>query len=881
MLGAVVFLEAMLLLAAAAWTWWRARPVPPPFGKPLVEALGWVLLQGALLAAGYFTFLARLEGPDSGPRVGGAAWPLYAIQALRTLALLMAAGAWLRVLKSAQISRRRRWFLGAALALSWFAPLPGSVLLLILLMRMNWVESLHGWRRAAALAGAVVAFLALLIWPVTRLAGGVAQTTLYGFTDARSVPLLQGELPPGALAPAALARPFDFAFRFLTDLLRVQALALVLQLLSLPVHLRGLSLKRRFALAFSLYRVIPGFLTALVMMAGVYFGLGFYKSRIVNHAFLDMVRSGRTAAVLMLSAQPQGAIDGTAAAEAARAQEPWLAAEGASAHVLLRRVALPMEPPMPADSLAEVRLPQFEIWSSPGTPPQLREANLFGAGEADTLGGLFLAGNRLYLAALVARRSGGEALLGEVYVPVDSLFLAGIAARAGADVHIRTLPGVRISPTTIQFGGGDQATPLPAEAAAPAYAITAPFGEAAEGLMGTKRLMARQFLPLLDWRHETEDGVAGTALLTLSSSPALLARGIVTAPYALSSNLFAIGILLAVLLLFGLAESSAVRTGRSIIDGILEDAKGLAAAAQRFGSGHLDYRIPSPGRDELGRLASAFNAMAADLKLRQEELIEKERLEADLAMARRIQERLLPQEPPSLPRLDVAGISIPSLEVGGDLFHFLTPPDGSLGIAIGDVAGKSMPAALLMSNALAILRAETRLESDTAMVLTQMNALIAEQVEPGRFLTFFYGVVDAPGSRMRYACAGHNPPLLVRAGGACEWLEPGGPALGILPEATYATAEVALGPGDMLVLYSDGLTEASRPRPGAGGSAGAEDAEEFFGEERLLEAACARRHESAQAVLDGLVSAVQDFAGEAPQSDDLTLVVVRVRDAVS
>ncbi len=102
------------------------------------------------------------------------------------------------------------------------------------------------------------------------------------------MPLLQGELPPGALAPAALARPFDFAFRFLTDILRVQAVALILQLLSLPVHLRNVSLKRRFSLAFGLYRVIPGLLAGLVMLAGVYFGLGALQvprrqSRVLRH----------------------------------------------------------------------------------------------------------------------------------------------------------------------------------------------------------------------------------------------------------------------------------------------------------------------------------------------------------------------------------------------------------------------------------------------------------------------------------------------------------------------------------------------------------------------------------------------------------------------
>ena len=518
----------------------------------------------------------------------------------------------------------------------------------------------------------------------------------------------------------------------------------------------------------------------------------------------------------------------------------------------------------------------------PGTPDDLVRANLYGAGEVDTVGGLFQTGGRFYLAAALARKSSGEALVSEVYVPVDSLYLGVLAERVGVDIRMRSLPGVRISSTAVQIGGdsaieAEVEGPALAEAArAPSFTVSAAFGEEGDGLLRTKRLVARQFLPILDWRHEAEESSGSTALLTLSTSPVLLVRGIVAAPYVLSSNIFAIGLFLAVLLLFTIAESSAVRTGRSIIDGILADAKGLATAAGRFGSGDLDYRIPDPGKDELGQLASAFNSMAADLKLRQEELIEKERLEADLALARRIQERLLPQGPPSVAGLDVAGLSLPSLEVGGDLFHFLPLTGDRLGLAIGDVSGKSIPAALLMSNALAILRAETRLENEVANVLTQMNALIAEQVEPGRFLTFFYGVVDPHARKIRYACAGHNPPLVVRADNTTEWLEQGGLALGILPDTTYTAAEIALGPGDVFVLYSDGLTEASRPMPGLT-EAASPDEEEYFGEERLLEAAKARHTESAKEILDGLVSAVHAFAGDAPQSDDLTVVVVKVR----
>ena len=888
MLKAVVILEALFLLAAAGWTWRRARPVSPPYGRPLLSALIWILVQAAILAAGYYAYLSRLEttGPDLEPRIGGAAWPLYVIQVLRALALLLAAGAWLRVLKSVALDGRRKWLLVAAMGLSWFAPIPGSIFLFILLVRLKWVETLHGWGRVAALGGALAAFLALLVWPVTRVAGGMAQTTVYGLTDARSVPLLQGELPPGALAPAALARPFDFAFRFLTDMFRVQAVALILQLLSLPVHLRNVSLKRRFSIAFSLYRVIPGLLGGLVMLAGMYFGLGLYKSRVVNHAFFDTIRGAQTAAGLVLAAQTDGVIDEAPAAEVAASSRPWLTAEDVPAYFVLRRVEVPATPVVPPDSLAEVRLATLSAWSSPDTPDDLLRANLYGAGEVDTVGGLFQIGDRFYLAAALARKSPGEALVSEVYVPVDSLYLGVLAERAGVDIRLKSLPGVRISSSAVQVGGNgaieaefegpalEDAAALPPSPSSPRSALTArPAGEPSTSwrvssypfwIGGTRRASCPGTPPCSRCPPHRSCWPAGSSVLPTCSPPTSSPSDSSCSSFSCSPS----------------PNPRAVRTGRSIIDGILEDAKGLARAATRLGSGDLDYRIPDPGKDELGQLASAFNAMAADLKLRQEELIEKERLEADLTLARQIQERLLPQGSPSVAGLEVAGVSVPSLEVGGDLFYFLPLAGDRLGLAIGDVSGKSIPAALLMSNALAILRAETRLENEPADVLTQMNALIAEQVEPGRFLTFLYGVIDPHARTIRYACAGHNPPLIVRADGATEWLEQGGLALGILPDTTYTAADIALGPGDVLVLYSDGITEAARPMPGVTEATSPDEAE-YFGEDRLLEAAQAHHTESARDILDGLVAAAHAFAGGAPQSDDLTVVVVKMRDEIA
>jgi sigma-B regulation protein RsbU (phosphoserine phosphatase) len=388
------------------------------------------------------------------------------------------------------------------------------------------------------------------------------------------------------------------------------------------------------------------------------------------------------------------------------------------------------------------------------------------------------------------------------------------------------------------------------------------------GFWRSPHFLARAYIPVSNW-NESLSGVKGAAEMTLRVSPQRMLSGIVSNQLVFSSNAIAVLIFLTILVLFLIAEYSAARTGRSIIRGILDDVKGLAEAARRFGKGDLSHRIEVRGRDELGSLSASFNTMAQNIEENQELLLEKERLEADLSLARDIQQRMLPQSPPALPGLDMAGISIPSREVGGDLFYFLPVPEGRLGLTIGDVSGKSVAAALLMSNVLAALKTEARLVEHEDQILTHLNRLIAEQVEPGRFVTFFYGVIDRRQLRLTYACAGHNPPLLVRSNGDTVWLREAGVPLGVLPENVYDPAEVSLEVGDVLVLYSDGVTEAERPTTGDGEP-------EFFDDYRLEETVNRHHKKSASDIIQSVADAVNQFTGGADLSDDLTLVVVKV-----
>ncbi len=194
----------------------------------------------------------------------------------------------------------------------------------------------------------------------------------------------------------------------------------------------------------------------------------------------------------------------------------------------------------------------------------------------------------------------------------------------------------------------------------------------------------------------------------------------------------------------------------------------------------------------------------------------------DFERAREIQQALMPTTLPQIQGCELAAGCQPARMVGGDYFDAIRLGDARAAIAIGDVSGKGMAAALLMSNLQAIVRAFAPSELSPAELCAKANQLIAGNVAPGKYITFFYAVIDAVHMRLDYCNAGHNPPILRRRDGTLEWLRDGGPVLGVIPGAPYAAGTVELRSGDCLVLYTDGITEAFNA------------ADEEFGEERLM-----------------------------------------------
>jgi len=277
-------------------------------------------------------------------------------------------------------------------------------------------------------------------------------------------------------------------------------------------------------------------------------------------------------------------------------------------------------------------------------------------------------------------------------------------------------------------------------------------------------------------------------------------------------------------------------------------------------------QLCSYGQREMELLSSFASQAAIAIENARlfEEVREKKHLEEELAVARDIQLSFLPKQDPEIPGFQIAGAALPSERVGGDYYDYISIADGQLGLVIGDVSGKGMPAALIMASFRASLIAEIRNNYSIATILSKVNALQFESTEAASFVTAVYGVLDTQNRILTYSNAGHNYPLWVRATGGIRVLETGGTVLGAFPDSAYEQERLDLVPGDVLVFYTDGVTDA---RNGD---------QEMFGEERLLDLVQTERGRSAGEIRQAVLSAVNAFVHGAPQFDDITLIVLKV-----
>jgi len=297
--------------------------------------------------------------------------------------------------------------------------------------------------------------------------------------------------------------------------------------------------------------------------------------------------------------------------------------------------------------------------------------------------------------------------------------------------------------------------------------------------------------------------------------------------------------------------------------------KRLTRGSEIIGGGNLDYKVEVKTGDELETLANSFNKMASDLKSYTEELrrttAEKERMARELEIARGIQQNFLPESAPQIEGAELAAVNVPALEVGGDFYDFIPVAADKWGLVIADVSGKGVPAALFMALSRTLVRAYAMGNPTVSETIQRANYLIAEDDRSSMFVTLFYGVLDTRRRTLTYVSAGHNPPLMLPGrGGGTIMLKAKGVALGLMPDIQLEEKEIHLEKGDVLTLYTDGVTEAINEK------------QEQFGPERLARVVDSNRNLSASEIVKRVEQEVTEFSQGQPQFDDITLLILKV-----
>ncbi|RJX33364.1 MAG: HAMP domain-containing protein [Desulfarculus sp.] len=309
-----------------------------------------------------------------------------------------------------------------------------------------------------------------------------------------------------------------------------------------------------------------------------------------------------------------------------------------------------------------------------------------------------------------------------------------------------------------------------------------------------------------------------------------------------------------------------------LVIGLTRPLKRLTASVERLAGGDLSSQVEGiPPGDEVGDLAANFNQMVGRLRHYVAELTKttaaKERMEGELELARQIQQSILPRAYPAFPEhgeFDLLGRTIPARQVGGDFYDYFLPAPGRLGLLIGDVSGKGIPAALFMTVARTLIRNAASHHLDPAEVLAEANRQLLPDNDLCMFVTVVYGVYEPANGALTYASAGHPAPLLRRAAGQVSQLpRPRGMALGVRERLGLEVGRVNLETGDSLLLYTDGLNE------------GANAKNEMFGLARTREWLDEAEMASAPEMLASLLASLRRFTGDTEQSDDLTLLWLR------
>ena len=401
-------------------------------------------------------------------------------------------------------------------------------------------------------------------------------------------------------------------------------------------------------------------------------------------------------------------------------------------------------------------------------------------------------------------------------------------------------------------------------------------------------------LSVLDWKTGKSEP-SGTLLVQVRTRPSVLYGHLFAALGEFVRGVE--GILLGILIFFALIELIALIIGTRMTRTVTGAVAQLYDATKHVDRGDFSHRIPVKSNDQLAQLSLSFNSMTESIEKLIKEQKEKQRLEGELAIAQEVQAQLFPRQVTELESLEVHGFCRPARTVSGDYYDFVTASSHKLILAVGDISGKGISAALLMATIHSAVRAYSMeslpqireavarepvavgavagagrmlaawpegIEISPGALLGLLNHQLYESTRPEKYATLFLGIYDGRSHKLTYSNGGHLPPILISRDGAVRRLEAGGTVVGLFDNMTYDEGSVEMHPGEILVAYSDGVTEPEN---------------EFgeFGEERLIDLVSANRHAPLVQISEAVTSAVDDWIGDHEQPDDITLVLARAR----
>jgi sigma-B regulation protein RsbU (phosphoserine phosphatase) len=494
----------------------------------------------------------------------------------------------------------------------------------------------------------------------------------------------------------------------------------------------------------------------------------------------------------------------------------------------------------------------------------------------DGFTGLVSEKGRIYLRAVNSHQDSHGPAMVVSSVPLDKKFLGKIASKIGS---------LTVYSQGTEFSRDEKSLENAISNAQSAGGLAS--GQISAGTV-SEPVMAldREFdfggpIPVTDWVN----GSSRTRILLVTTRFSTV-YSYLTASMGIGSTSIVIA-LIGLAITFAIVVLIALLIGISLTRKITYSVANLYRATQHINRGDFSHRIDVRAKDQLAALQVSFNSMTDNLEKLIAEQKEKERLQSELEIAHEVQAQLFPRSNAGTSTLQLHGICRPARIVSGDYYDFLSYGPEQVMVAVGDISGKGISAALLMATIHSAVRAyeqeqlvsvgtaaaygttgriaalEARVAPPSpAQMLWLLNRHLFQSTQPEKYATLFLGFYDDEKHRFTYANAGHLPPIVLAADGAVRRLETGGTVVGLFPDCDYAEETVELYPGDIFIAFSDGITEPEN---------------EFgeFGEDRLIETVAAHRQQPLERITEHVISAVQDWIGSTEQPDDITVVLAR------